>query len=169
MNRPETTVRKFWERVDRSAGPDACWAWTGTKKEDGRGRVIVDGRVVYAYRRAWELVNGEPIPAHLHACHHCDNPNCVNPAHIFLGTTRDNLRDAAAKGRTRNGVRFGMDHHKVTVADERVAEARRMYAGGRFTQDEIAAHFGVAQSTVSRWVLGQVRAVGAQRHQAGAA
>ena len=160
-------TRAFWTRVDMSAGPDGCWPWLGTRKEDGRGRLIIGGKFVYAYRYAWELTNGAEIPAGLLACHRCDNPGCVNPRHIFIGTHRDNNRDAASKGRTRNlPAPRGEIHWNAHNTDEQVEQARRLYATG-MRQAAIAEFYGVSQSTVSRWVLGRVRSGAAWLQQLG--
>ena len=86
----------FWSKVDRSG---ECWIWTGDKMPRGYGRVRRRDRTyVGAHRVAWEIVKG-PIPAGLHVCHRCDNPPCVRPDHLFVGTASDNARDRDAKGR----------------------------------------------------------------------
>lgn len=93
---------RFWEHVDRR-GPDECWPWIGAKRFFGYGAFNIGKKKAKgAHRVAWELTNG-PIPDGLQALHRCDNPPCVNPAHLFLGTPRDNMRDAQAKGRTMRG------------------------------------------------------------------
>lgn len=83
-----------------------CWEWKRTCDRDGYGRINFNGREGRTHRAAWLLVKGE-IPAGLQVLHRCDNPPCVNPSHLFLGTSLDNNRDCKAKGRTAKGTRNG--------------------------------------------------------------
>jgi hypothetical protein len=94
--------RAFWSKV--ALGDDReCWEWT-RKKARGYGRFDVRGWPVYAHRIAWVIAFGV-IPDGLYVCHSCDNPPCVNPAHLFLGTAKDNMQDKVRKGRHRWGCR----------------------------------------------------------------
>ena len=132
--RKELFVKKI-ERDSRAG----CWEWTGWRRGDYGG--FWDGyRHVFAHRFAWELWVG-PIPEGLCVCHHCDNPPCVNPAHLFVGTSTDNNRDMIAKGREARGERSG----RAKLTDKAVAEIRdsleRPYI--------LAKRYGVSLSTIS--------------------
>lgn len=90
-------VDRFWSRVTKRS--DGCWWINGSPvKRDGHIRLMVDGAYVFAHRFSYELHVG-PIPDGLFVLHHCDVPRCVNPDHLFVGTIRDNVHDAIAKGR----------------------------------------------------------------------
>lgn len=89
---------RFWSKVDRSGD---CWTWTASRTRHGYGRIgLGHDRVETAHRVSWMLANG-PIPEGVFVCHRCDNPPCVRPDHLFLGTALDNIRDMIAKGRGR--------------------------------------------------------------------
>jgi hypothetical protein len=90
---------RFWSKVERR-GPDECWPWKGARGRRGYGQFWLDGKKRVATQVSWEFEHGRAFPDGLHACHHCDNPPCVNPRHIFPATHSENLRDAYRKGRT---------------------------------------------------------------------
>jgi hypothetical protein len=97
-------AERFWEKVNRT-GPNECWEWTGSVHSAARpyGQIWVDGRACKATRVSWELANSQPVPEGKMICHSCDNPICVNPAHLWPGTMSDNIKDAVAKGRHKPG------------------------------------------------------------------
>jgi hypothetical protein len=147
-----TLRERFDSKVDRSGGPDACWNWTASITGSGYGQ-IGRGRAgegnALSHRLAWELARG-PIPETLQVLHRCDNKLCCNPAHFFLGTQLDNIRDMDAKGRGRRPRgRRGIAGPNAKLTDADVVAMRELYATGQADQVELAARFGVGQSTVS--------------------
>ena len=106
------------------------------------------GKIVKAHRVSWQLHHG-PIPEGMCVCHRCDNPGCVNPSHLFLGTNADNTADRDAKGRQRTGDQWGEHNpgHKLTL--EEVKAIRAMYDKGDTTQAEIAKFYQVSQPTIN--------------------
>lgn len=123
---------------------DGCWEWVGWKSGDGYGTLVVDGVRTSAHRRMWALVNG-PIPGDLFILHSCDNPACVNPEHLSLGTQSDNMRDAARKGRIPTPIN-PKAHAKLDAgAVERI---RAAHARGS-TTEELGRLYGVHRTTIS--------------------
>ena len=122
-HRPRPLTDRFWERVDK--GSD-CWLWTGKINKDGYGQLsVVGGQTVRAHRVSWEIHNGT-IPNGLQCLHHCDTPACVNPAHLFLGTTQDNTADKIAKDRGARGAATLVTH----LTPEDIQSIRQRYTPG---------------------------------------
>ena len=93
-------MKRFWDKV-KIAGPDECWEWKAGKNTSGYGWFSFNGTQITSNRMVWLLINGE-IPNGMCVCHKCDNPSCVNPDHLFLGTHLDNMKDKSIKGRHNN-------------------------------------------------------------------
>lgn len=142
---------RFWAKVDKSGGPDACWPWTA-QIAYGYGRFQLNGAGELAHRVCWFLTHGAwPEECVLHEC---DNPPCCNPSHHFEGARGDNNADRHAKGRTVVPRLKGEQHAhaKLTTAD--VLAIRSMVAAGQ-RQYAVAADFNIGQDQVSRICNGQ--------------
>ena len=152
MSKPQTP-ESFWSRVDKSAGPDACWEWVGSLNSNGYGNTSWHGKLYTAHRVAAWLSGLVPTPSApvssrepTHVLHRCDNRKCCNPAHFFLGTFSDNMHDAYKK--RRKSQPKGEQHVNAKLTAEQVAEIRRRYEMGAL-QVPLATEFGVSQRTIS--------------------
>ena len=148
---PEKSQRLFWEKVDKSG---ECWVWTASRDAKGYGCFGVAGKIKRTHRLSFLMHNGE-IPSHLIVCHSCDNPSCVNPDHLWLGTHQDNAIDRERKNR---GGRKGPEgskapHAKLTEAI--VAQIKAIIAEGKTTHRSIAKQFGVHFATISDLATGK--------------
>lgn len=140
---------QFWAKVRKQPG-DGCWEWTGSFNDKGYGKVRVDGRMVRAHRVAWELAHGPlSLPADATVCHRCDNPACVRPDHLFLGTQLDNIRDRDAKGRAARGAQTGA----AKLSDEDVRAIRA--AAGDLSGRALARRYGVSHVVVQGILRGE--------------
>jgi len=142
------TAARFWAKVDKNGptvshvdGLGPCWLWTASRCR-GYGQMRVDGRTRRAHRVGWAIHNG-PVLAGMFVCHRCDTRACVNPAHLFLGTQADNIRDCVAKGR------FVRNPAPPKLTDVNVLEIRTLYAMGGISYMGLSKRFGVAKGTIS--------------------
>ncbi len=143
-------IARFWSRVDMSG---ACWEWKGQLNKNGYGMFMQDGHPLRAHRISWTLTYG-PIPEAMLVCHHCDNPSCVRPSHLFLGTSADNMADMAEKGRA--GKVIGSENPRTLISDDDIRRIRERVANGE-PQSAIAVQFGVTRSHIWRVVNGHRR------------
>lgn len=145
---------RFWMNVARR-GEDECWLWLGPRTDRGYGRFRTVNtstvrKRVFAHRFSYELASGQPIPAGLFVCHSCDNPPCVNPNHLWVGTHADNVRDKVRKGRQAHvwsGV-YGNRHGRAKLNEDAVRDIRRRREGGESVA-ALASEFGVSSATLS--------------------
>lgn len=141
----ERTLDRFWSKVKIS---DGCWEWTAATDHCGYGRFGIRGRNRLAHRVSFCIHVG-PVPEGMCVLHRCDNPPCVNPDHLFLGTQKDNMRDRDSKRRTPSGE----SHAKSPLTWADVAEIRRRYAAGGCSLNALAREFGVTNQSISKIVL----------------
>lgn len=143
---PKPIDERFWSKVDKSGGVDACWNWTTGTRKNGYGIFSFNNGSVPASRMAWQLGYGE-IPDGLQVCHKCDNRACCNPAHLFLGTIQENIKDMMQKGRkaSKHGEQNG--RHKLTA--KQVQEIRDRYEAGGVTQIQLSREMGVSPSQIN--------------------
>lgn len=157
----ETLTVRFWSKVFKlGLAEGSCWVWQGCKTKQGYGKIHVsikdgprakDGRsgrkMVFAHRLSWEMANGQ-IPEGLDVLHDCpggDNPSCVNPAHLKVGTHGDNMADASFKGQ----IPRGENRPTAKLTDGLVLLIRERYAAGGITQKELAGEYLVSISQIN--------------------
>lgn len=141
-------IKRFHEKWEVSKDSE-CWEWTAAKMGNGYGFIkIPHTRDHISAHRLSYSIHKEAIPAGMMVCHTCDNPGCVNPSHLFLGTAKDNLQDMKRKGRHL----FGERNNQSKLTDEKVRRIHCLLKEGISTA-KIAAKLGVAQSTI--WKIGK--------------
>jgi len=147
--RPRIPLEKrFWPKVLRQDG-DQCWLWQGAINKRGYGTISEDGtgRTLLAHRVAYRLTYGE-FDQNVCVLHHCDNPKCVRPGHLFLGDYSDNARDAFAKGRRHAPPpRRGEENHNSKLTTPEVVNIKCLLRVG-VSLDTIAKAFGVHRATI---------------------
>jgi len=144
---------RFYQKIDKSGD---CWNWTASKNNNGYGQLMITSkefgiRKVYkAHRISWEIHNGI-IPDGLQVLHKCDNPGCVNPGHLFLGTPADNMRDMAIKGRSakEKPTLRGVRHPKNKLTEKQVFNIRKEYVRGKTTLENVAEKYNISFQHVS--------------------
>ncbi len=161
----KTAEQRLWAKVDKSGHIHTvlgtpCWLWLGTKIR-GYGEIKVHGKKTRVTRFVWTLTRG-PIPAGLGVCHHCDNPPCCNPDHLFLGTHAANVADRVAKGRTSHGERHGLITAARTPRGERVycakltaaqvVSIRKRHRAGGVALKTLGIEFGCTAANIHRIV-----------------
>ena len=143
MGRPKNTIPDFWKHVDKS-GHNGCWNWTGFIDRDGYGTYWWEGRPQGAHRLSYIFTHGSISPGQC-VCHHCDNPPCVNPDHLWLGTHQDNIADKISKGRQAkntkpNNPAKGERHGEAKLSDEQVHLIRNSLIPARVLAERFGVH-----------------------------
>jgi len=140
-----SAFERFWLFVEKRKS--GCWEWDGyiEKSSVGYARFKFKGRRLGAHHWSYEFAYG-PVPKGFWVLHHCDNPKCVRPSHLYVGTRDDNAKDAVRRNRTARGERHGM----AKLTRDNVQEIRKLYRTGRYTQRKLAEMFGVTQCPITR-------------------
>lgn len=155
MSRKSTPLSvRFWSKVDKS-DEHACWEWQGARIGRGYGWVSthVGNR---AASRVSAYLSGllDDLASPMHVLHHCDNPPCCNPTHLFLGTNQDNVNDRVAKNRSGGKPLYGQANGASKLTDVQVKQVRGMYKFAKYSQSQLAKMFNVRQPHISRIVNG---------------
>ena len=149
-------VDRFWEKVVRR-GSDDCWEWTAYRTPKGYGQILNGGKgngLSRAHRISWVIHSGM-IPQGMCVLHHCDNPGCVNPAHLFLGTNKDNSRDMVAKCRSSHVGIPGEDNGSAKLSERSVREIRQLLVSGCLSMTAVAVQYGVGRSAIEKIKYGK--------------
>ena len=140
-----TIKDRFWEKVDKK-GEDGCWEWLGCCHHQwGYGSLNVGGKYMAAHRYSWELYFGK-IPEGWLICHKCDNPSCVNPEHLFLGTNKDNSDDKIKKGRNASSV--GENNGRSILTEDSVRQIFDLYKNRNYSHMKLGKMFNVHSTTI---------------------
>jgi|DEB3_MinimDraft_2_1074329.scaffolds.fasta_scaffold08932_3 hypothetical protein len=152
----KTEIERWALKVNRSSDPSECWLWTGASIRGGYGhfRRKINGiqKMYKAHRFSYEHFNnnGEMLPSSTLVCHKCDNPKCVNPQHLFLGTQQDNINDKIKKGRLKWGIKRGFR----IISEDDVKKIKEDYASGLYSMKEVGVRNNTSASQVCRIVNG---------------
>lgn len=136
-------VQRFWGKIKVDINSD-CWNWCGNKDKDGYGKIYYLGSHHRTHRVSYSIYKGK-IPTDMCVLHRCDNPSCVNPNHLFIGTPADNNQDRAKKHRSRN--QNGVLNNRVKLSVDNVIY---ILEHKEKKQQELASQFGISQIQVSR-------------------
>lgn len=155
MPQAQSYAQYFWKYVEPIMDDRGCWEWRGGLGRFGYGAMNVNGKTQRAHRVAWTIHRGD-VPEGLCVLHRCDNPPCVNPAHLFLGTYLDNVRDMDEKGRRKSNPRYGKENGNAKLTSEQAAEIVRRYNSGE-KGTALAREFGMSQPRVSAIICARAR------------
>jgi len=143
-----------------------CWEWVGSMDRNGYGSFSMNGKSMGAHRASWLLYEGD-IPEGMLLCHKCDNPSCVNPGHLFLGTQSDNMRDAYNKGRIKRGSdRHGRDFAPINIAWAEEHRIKMLYLRRGASIRKIAKMYRISPGSVSNIILGKPATRNAEAYRA---
>lgn len=134
---------RYWENVNKKT-INECWEWIGSKTSAGYGIIFFNGKSIYAHRAIFLLLQKNNIAEELIVCHKCDNPSCINPKHLFIGTQKDNIEDMINKKRNR----YGENTYNAKLSNEDVLQIRKLNQDG-IKQKDIAKIFNIDAGHIS--------------------
>lgn len=138
-------MSRLWSKVDKVSNQNGCWIWTRSKSKKGYGQFGIGRNQFLVHRILLTLKESRCIDGFL-ACHHCDNPSCVNPDHLWVGTTQENTLDMLKKGRSLKGE----DHPMRTLNKDFVIKIRLLYEGGGHSHSTLAKMFSICPATIGK-------------------
>lgn len=147
----EQNYIRFWSKVSLTANQDLCWEWNKFTDKDGYGLFQINKKAIRANRFAY-LITKKELPDDMMVCHTCDNPKCVNPSHLFLGTAKDNIQDCVKKGR--KFISAGELCGTSKLKEDDVKKIFELWKSGLYTKTGLAKMFNLAQPHVSRIING---------------
>lgn len=143
---PPSFLERFWSKVDLS-NTSGCWNWTASTNHKGYGQINSGKKVLRAHRVSYEMTNGL-IPKGLNVLHSCDNRKCVNPAHLRIGTSKENTNDMDSRGRRVNSPQPGENNAQAKLTEKEVLMIRTQHAQG-VSQRALGREYGVDNTTIS--------------------
>ncbi len=149
--KPRPFLERFNEKMPERI-PGACWIWTGGRYDSGYGIFKALGKNLRAHRVSYQIHVG-PIPPGMLVCHSCDNPPCVNPAHLFLGTDQQNVADRTRKGRGRTA--YGSKHPNAKITEAQADNIKALRISKHLTLRELSYIFPLSQASISRIIQGK--------------
>ena len=141
-------MERFWSKVNKTEG---CWEWNAGCVNGSYGQFRYEGKSILSHRLSYMITHPMTIDLREHpkicVCHTCDNPKCVNPAHLWLGTHTDNMKDMWKKGKQH--ITKGEKNARSKLTEQQVREIREKYAKGNTTQKRLADEYGMERSGIN--------------------
>ena len=152
----KTLEERFWEKVDKKSD-DECWGWLGCLDREGYGEIYCKAIPHFkAHKISWLIYFGKSIPNGICVLHKCDNPKCVNPNHLYLGTQKDNAKDREERDRGNRRFLYGKEHPQHgekhwsnKLSEKDVKEIRQLWATGDYTLRELGKKFSVSHGLIN--------------------